>query len=351
MHLALAVLLATACGSTAIPASSPLPTATPSGVASISPSPAPSPSPGPAPSPRPVTAGSAAYVSVAVATLWRSPTSPRPADAGALGNPVRIRSWLAGLSWNAQYGLIGRADSQMLLGDRVTVLALSAGWAQVVVPDQATPQDPRGYPGWVPLAQLTGTPAPESDQFATVITPTTWLYRGATASVEVSLGTRLPVLKIGATTAVVGLPGGDRLEVPLLDVALTARSGVALPRDAGAIMATARSFLGLRYLWAGTSGFGYDCSGLMYTVFKAHGVLLPRDAQDQARVGTAVGRQSLQPGDLVFFAAGGAVHHVALYVGSGMLLDSPDIGKGVQLVSISAEPYASEFSGARRMIG
>lgn len=61
-------------------------------------------------------------------------------------------------------------------------------------------------------------------------------------------------------------------------------------------------------------------------------------------------RQSLQPGDLVFLARGGAVHHVALYAGSGMLLDSPDLGRGVQLVSMVAEPYASEFSGGRRVV-
>jgi len=287
---------------------------------------------------------------VSVATLWRSPSAPRAVDGPALASPVRLREWLAGLSWNDQYGLIGRADSQMLLGDRVLVLALNGAWAQVVVPDQATPQDPRGYPGWVPVRQLTGGAPVTADEYATVITPTSWLVRGGAATLEVGLGTRLPVLGRTATTARVGLPSGDQMDVSLMDVALTSASGAALPKSGAAVLATARTFLGLRYLWAGTSAFGYDCSGLMYTIFKAHGVLLPRDAQDQAVVGTPVAKQSLQPGDLVFFAAGGVVHHVAMYAGSGMLLDSPDIGKGVQVVSMSTEPYASEFSGARRMI-
>ena len=255
------------------------------------------------------------------------------------------------MSWNDQFGLIGLADSQMLLGDRVLVLAVDGGWAQVVVPDQATPQDPRGYPGWVPVGQLSGGAPPSADEYATVIMPTSWLSRGGAPILQVGLGTRLPVLGRTATTARLGLPGGDELEAPLMDVALTPADGVALPRNGESVLATARLFLGLRYLWAGTSAFGYDCSGLMYAIFKAHGVLLPRDAQDQAVAGTPVARQSLQPGDLVFLAAGGVVHHVALYVGSGMLLDAPDIGKGVQLVPMSAEPYASEYSGARRMIG
>jgi len=108
--------------------------------------------------------------------------------------------------------------------------------------------------------------------------------------------------------------------------------------------------LNVRYLWAGTSGFGYDCSGLMYAVFKVHGIALPRDAQDQAVIGAAVSRQNLLPGDLVFLANGGVVHHVAIYAGGGMLLDSPDLGRGVQMVSMSVAPYSTEYAGARRLL-
>ena len=264
---------------------------------------------------------------------------------------MRVREWLAALSPNDQYGLIGRADSQMLLGDRVLVVAIAGGWAQVVVPGQSTPQDGRGYPGWVPLAQLTGSAPPVAQQYATVIVPAAWLYRSGMPTLEVSFGTRLPVLGETPTTAALGLPGGLSLDVPLVDVALTSASGAALLRTGDAVVATARLFLGLRYLWAGTSAFGYDCSGLVYLVFKAHGMLLPRDAQDQATVGVPVARGSLQTGDLVFLASAGAIHHVAIYAGANTLLDSPDVGKGVQLVSMSSQPYASEFWGARRVTG
>jgi len=287
---------------------------------------------------------------VSVATLWRSPSSPRALDAPALANPARIREWLAALSWNDQYGLIDRADSQMLLGDMVQVVAVSGGWAQVLVPDEATHQDARGYPGWVPVIQLNALAPPAADEYATVVLPTAWLFLEGVRSIEVSFGTRLPVVDKSASEARLGLPGGDRLDIPLSAVVLASSQSVALPRTAADLVATAREFLGLRYLWAGISGFGFDCSGLVYTVYKAHGVVLPRDANDQAGVGQPVSRSSLQPGDLVFLAAGGVVHHVALYVGSGMLLDSPDIAEGVQVVSISAQPYASEFWAARRVI-
>jgi cell wall-associated NlpC family hydrolase len=249
-----------------------------------------------------------------------------------------------------QTGLIGRADSQVLLGDRVLVLALSGGWAQIAVPDQATPLDARGYPGWVPVVQLSAVAPPATQTAATVVAPTAWLLQGGLQVVEVSFGTRLPVTAIEGSIAHLGLPGGSVMDVALSAVAITVPGASARPAVAAEVIATMRQFLGVRYLWAGTAGFGFDCSGLMYNVFKVHGVLLPRDAQDQAVVGKAVTRASLQPGDLVFLASGGVVHHVALYLGSGMLLDSPDIGQPVQVVSMSAQPYASEFSGARRVL-
>lgn len=286
---------------------------------------------------------------MSIATEWRSPGSPRPVDAPALTNPVRVREWLAALSASDQAGLIGRADTQMLLGDKVEVLALSGAWASVVVPDQATTLDSRGYPGWVPTGQLSAVAPPAAESMATVITPTAWLLRNGVPVIEVSFGTRLPMMGIQGSIALLGLPGGEVLDAPLTTVAITSSTAAAGRPTGAAVIDSLRQFLGIRYLWAGTSGFGFDCSGLVYNVFRVHGVILPRDAQDQALVGTAVSRQSLQPGDLIFLASGGAVRHVAIYLGSGMLLDSPDLGKGVQQVSIAAQPYASEFSGARRV--
>jgi len=297
-----------------------------------------------------VRAGAPAWVAVSVATAWRGPGSPRAVDAPALANPARIRQWLAALTVADQTGLIDRADSQMLLGERVSVVSLSGAWAQIVVPDQATPLDARGYPGWVPIAQLSALAPPSTQTVATVVASTAWLLQGGLQAIEVSFGTRLPVTGTEGSIAHLGLPGGKVLDVALSAVVITSPDAYPRPATAAAVIASARQFLGVRYLWAGTAGFGFDCSGLMYDVFKVHGVLLPRDAQDQAIVGSAVARAALQPGDLVFLASGGVVHHVALYIGSGMLLDSPDIGKPVQIVSIAAQPYASEFSGARRVI-
>jgi gamma-D-glutamyl-L-lysine dipeptidyl-peptidase len=297
-----------------------------------------------------VRAGAPAYVAVSVATLWRSPTSVRPVDAPALANPARVREWLAALDAAAQAGLIDRADSQLLLDERVDVLAAGGGWAKVVVPDQATPVDARGYPGWIPVGQLTAVPPPLAADTATVVVPTAWLLSHGVDAFEVSFGTRLPVLSTAGSIVHVAVAGGATYDIGSSAVVVAATGRAALPNTASAVVASMRLFMNLRYLWAGTSGFGFDCSGLMYAVFKVHGVLLPRDAQDQAGAGVAVAQSAMQPGDLVFLASGGYVHHVAIYVGAGMLLDSPDLGRGVQLVSMAVAPYSTEYAGARRVV-
>jgi hypothetical protein len=117
-----------------------------------------SPNPTAVPTVTPVTVGKDAWVAVSVATLWRSTSSVRVVDRPALTNPVGIRAWVANMTLTDKRGLVGRADTQALLGDRVIVTASSGSWVKVVVPDQPTPSDSRGYPGWVPTAQLTGVP-------------------------------------------------------------------------------------------------------------------------------------------------------------------------------------------------
>ena len=324
----------TSSGSAPSPAAAQSPTAGPTGALSPSPSSVPSPQ---------LAVGAPAWVSVSVASGWRSPVAPRPVDAPALENPVRIRAWLNGMSSADEVGLIDRLDTQALLGDRVLVLQLSGSWARVAIPDQSTPLDAHGYPVWIPTRQLIAQPPPNSGASVTVVAATAWL-RSATTSLEVSFGTMLPSLEVHGSTDLVGVPGGASMTVDSKAVAIS-----PLASDATAILDSARSFIGAPYLWGGTSGFGFDCSGLVHLVLKAHGVVVPRDSDPQSRAGAAVSRASLQPGDLVFFSSAGVAYHVAIYAGSGRVIDSPSPGYAVEEVALDSMPNIADFSGARRV--
>lgn len=298
-------------------------------------------------------APSVRYVDVSVATVWASPSSPRPLDRPALGNPVDLAAWNRSLTTPARLGLVGRVQTQALLGDPVRVLSQRGAWTRIAVLDQPTPLDRAGYPGWVPTRQLragTGFGRLLAGRVAVVTEPTARL-RMARGSLTVSFGTRLPVLADAGGEVRVDTPSGAGAQLPSAAVRVSgAGTPSAIPTGAQ-IVATARRFLGVRYLWGGTSAFGFDCSGLVNLIYRTDGVIIPRDADAQARAGHPVARRALAPGDLVFFATeppSRAVTHVALYAGDGRLIQAPDSAGSVQVIPLSA--LAGQYVTARRYL-
>ena len=94
----------------------------------------------------------------------------------------------------------------------------------------------------------------------------------------------------------------------------------------------AKQFVGNPYVWGGTSlTKGADCSGFVQSVFKKFGVSLPRTSAVQAGVGTRVSISQAQPGDLVFYAKGGRINHVALYIGSGQVVHASSPRTGIKI--------------------
>ena len=299
----------------------------------------------------PLAAGRPAWVDVSVATLWRSPSSPRAVDRPALARPARVVQWLRTMTTAERRALGGRADTQALLGDRVRVLRLRPRWAKVVVPSQPSQLDARGYPGWVPRRQLTATPPTRSARLATVTRRTAWL-RGdrpdGRALLRISFGTRLPVVGRTPRTVRVAMPDGTVRRVGRRAVEVHGRGEPALEPTRDSLVRTATSFAGLPYLWSGVSGFGLDCSGLTWLTYRVHGLQTPRDALPQSQSGTPV--RTPRRGDLMFYASDGLVHHVSMYVGDGRMVHSPGTGQTVEVIPASTPAYRDEYSGARRYL-
>ena len=122
--------------------------------------------------------------------------------------------------------------------------------------------------------------------------------------------------------------------------------------DGEKIVATAKKYLGVPYVWGGASPSGFDCSGLVYYVFKVNGYSMYRTPEDQYRQGTYVSRNNLQPGDVVFFyntVPGTGISHVGIYIGDGQFIHSPNSRSVVSIARLDNTYWNQHYYGARRM--
>jgi len=247
-----------------------------------------------------------ATVRVPVANVWEAP------DAGRL--PLDPHVWpTATVTLSQRLALVGRMPTQVLYGERVRVLARQGGWTRIAVPDQPSPLDPRGYPGWVRSWQL-------GPAFAAPLVVTTKVAKLPNGT-QVGFGSQVPA--------------------GVLPAVATRR----LPATRAGIVRTAEQFLGLRYLWGGLSRWGYDCSGLTWAAYRAHGITIPRDADAQFAAGRPVSLTQMLPGDLLFYEHP-VVGHVAMYVGGGKMIEAPNSRSDVRIVPVRT----SDFRGVRRFM-
>jgi cell wall-associated NlpC family hydrolase len=116
-------------------------------------------------------------------------------------------------------------------------------------------------------------------------------------------------------------------------------------------------YIGVPYKWGGSSPrSGFDCSGFVQYVYGSQGVDLPRTSRQMAGagIGVSTSRHDLQVGDLLLFAQGGTINHVALYAGSGRILHSSSSGGGVRYDDLSSgrgKWFADRLVAVRRVSG
>ncbi|MCL1915490.1 MAG: C40 family peptidase [Desulfovibrionaceae bacterium] len=120
--------------------------------------------------------------------------------------------------------------------------------------------------------------------------------------------------------------------------------------NGGGIVSTARSQTGVPYRLGGTTPQkGFDCSGLVYWVYKQYGISVPRLAKAQASSGRQVNSADLKPGDIVAFRINGA-YHTGIYSGNGNFIHSPRTGSRVREENLRNGYWSKRFIGGRRMI-
>lgn len=129
----------------------------------------------------------------------------------------------------------------------------------------------------------------------------------------------------------------------------TSRSGIVNRTDNAALIEYAKQFLGLPYVYGGSTPKGFDCSGFVKYIFGQFGVQLSRTTYSQVNEGVYVPKDQLRMGDLVFFAPGGNINHVGIYISDGNFIHSTHTGDVVKISSINSGYYANHYYTARRV--
>lgn len=254
---------------------------------------------------------------------------------------------------------------QTLMGTVVEIVGEEGYWRQIVSPEpykawvnelglaEMTAEEVNGYiasPKYICTADFTHVfagPSPKSGTISDLVMG--GLVRPVTDS-------RGKAMRKGRFLACM-LPDGRTGWVPKIDVEDFVSWTASRNATGESIVNTALRFLGVPYMWGGTSFKAVDCSGLSLCVYFMNGILLPRNTSQQVKAGMEVALDALEPGDLLFFGTPATeekperINHVGIYIGGGRFIHSS------QLVRISsldpAEPdfYERRPLHARRILG
>ena len=249
--------------------------------------------------------------------------------------------------------------SQALMGTPVLILKDDDGWLQIQTPD--------GYIAWMTDESVTicsdvQMASWRSSQRVIVEAQHSYVYIDEQESgivCDLVLGCLLEVASSAVAHYCVELPDGRRGFVRMSHVTLFNEWLLKrVPTEEG-LVACARSFMGLPYLWGGTSANGLDCSGFVKTVYFMNGVVLMRDASQQFLQGDALecnDMDGFKAGDLLFFGNTETrrVTHVGMWLGNGCFIHESGL-VGVNSLDRTHTNYSRYYNrallGARRIIG
>jgi cell wall-associated NlpC family hydrolase len=228
------------------------------------------------------------WVRVPAANVWYRTDWVRRIDRPSLGARPHLAKWVRNQTITQREALGNNLMTQALRGEQLVQLTTRGPWTQVRLPQQRGNFYRAGVIGWIWRSQLSSA-------------------------------------------------------------AVAASEPAQLPRQGASIIRAAAAYWHTTYIFGGMTHAGIDCSGLTYEAAQRVGITLPRDAADQSRVGAAVRRTALRPGDLVFFGRGARanIHHVAIYIGHGRVLHAPHTGSRVQIERLTHFP---DYWGARRLV-
>ena len=254
-------------------------------------------------------------------------------------------------------GYSTESATQTLMGMPLRILEKRGNWTRATTPE--------GYTAWVSSGSIQPMNQTEYEEWTSapkliVITHYTLFREGTTTgSPVVSDGVWGNIVRNEGRTGAhykVILPNGKIAYVPASDVLEFDKWLLSREPNADNILSTAVQFLGFPYMWGGTSIKAMDCSGFTKTAFYLNGVILERDASQQAKTGEDVdiseGFDNLQKGDLLFFGSkatqerGERITHVGIYMGNGEFIHS---ATSVRINSLIPDAY-NYYEGSTRLV-
>lgn len=270
---------------------------------------------------------------------------------------------VSNLRYEADYS--SEMATQILMGTPLRVLEKRSYWYRVITPEN--------YTAWVTQGSVKLKNESEMNEWRDadrlIVTGYYTIFREkpSAGSTVVSDGVWGDIVvnngKNSGEYYNVTLPNGKNAYLLKKDATPLKQWILTRKPDSENIIKTAKNFLGFPYLWAGTSIKGLDCSGFSKTTYLLNGIILRRDASQQAKTGTDIdisaGIENLQMGDLIFFGRKATedrperVSHVGIYIGEGNFIHSATYVHISNLIEGSENYYegSNRLVRARRILG